>query len=221
MSYLPDSARNQTAPPLDALRSEGDLNLSPLRQDWARRHLDATTTVDVPTMHRTGTAGYAQFDDAEVVQLPTRDPDLGLLVVVPRGDSTLADLEAHLPQLWPTLRAPKSARVQLALPRYQVETALSLRAPLIALGMRDAFARGRADLTGIVGRKDTCVDEVVHKTYLKVYEQGIEAAAATAIVSRGAAPGRPQVVTIDRPFLFALVHAKAGALFLGRLVDPR
>ncbi|MCC7377122.1 MAG: aspartate aminotransferase family protein [Verrucomicrobiales bacterium] len=43
MSHSSTGAPTQPTPPLDALRSEGDLNLSPLRQAWARQYLDDAT----------------------------------------------------------------------------------------------------------------------------------------------------------------------------------
>lgn len=43
MAPSTDSAGTANTPPLDALRSEGDLNLSPLRHAWTEQHLDPST----------------------------------------------------------------------------------------------------------------------------------------------------------------------------------
>jgi serpin B len=63
---------------------------------------------------------------------------------------------------------------------------------------------------------------VIHKTFVKVDEQGTEAAAATAMAFAGMAPGQPpREVRVDHPFLFLIVDKKnACVLFMGRLLDP-
>ena len=49
-------------------------------------------------------------------------------------------------------------------------------------------------------------------------EKGTEAAAVTRMFHIGSAP---QVVEVDRPFVFLLRHVETGAvLFLGRMVAP-
>jgi serpin B len=61
---------------------------------------------------------------------------------------------------------------------------------------------------------------VVHQADIAVDEKGTTAAAAT-----GVAVGMKSValssLTVDRPFLFFIVHQPTGALlFAGRVVDP-
>jgi serpin B len=69
---------------------------------------------------------------------------------------------------------------------------------------------------------------VFHQTWLKLDENGTEAAAATAVAMRAGASARqeppppPIEVRVDRPFVFAIQHVPSGTcLFLGRLTDPR
>jgi serine protease inhibitor len=61
---------------------------------------------------------------------------------------------------------------------------------------------------------------VKHKTYVKVNEEGTEAAAVTSVeIGKGVA--MPVTVQVDRPFLFVIhdKHSKA-MLFMGKIVDP-
>jgi len=53
-------------------------------------------------------------------------------------------------------------------------------------------------------------------------ENGLEAAAATAVtILAGGAPEQPMAITVNRPYLVALVDVPAGAiLFLGHVEDP-
>jgi serpin B len=58
---------------------------------------------------------------------------------------------------------------------------------------------------------------------LKVDEQGLEGAAATAVMIRlmSMDTRRPLEVRVDRPFLLVVQHAATGALyFLARVTDP-
>jgi serpin B len=69
------------------------------------------------------------------------------------------------------------------------------------------------------------LSEVYHKTFLKLDEEGTEAAAATAVrfATLGIhEPPKPVTVNVDHPFLFAIQHESTGAiLFLGHITDPR
>ena len=67
----------------------------------------------------------------------------------------------------------------------------------------------------------------IHRATITVDEQGVEAAAATAVevVTFGIGGHRndePIEVRVDRPFLIAIQDVSTGlCLFLGRVVDPR
>jgi serpin B len=66
------------------------------------------------------------------------------------------------------------------------------------------------------------VRDVLHKTFLELDENGTEAAAATAVVvaGRASAPIDPVTVTVDRPFLTAIVDRQTRTLvFLGRVTE--
>ena len=115
--------------------------------------------------------------------------------------------------------------MELVLPRFEVNTALSLKQSLAALGMPKAFANG-ANFTGMSEQDKTLkIDEVVHKAVLKVDEQGAEAAAATGVIVALASPPQerePRRFVVDQPFLVAIRDLPSGALlFLGRVTEPK
>jgi serine protease inhibitor len=69
------------------------------------------------------------------------------------------------------------------------------------------------------------LSSVLHKTWVSVDEQGTEAAAVTAAVMSGAAPGeKPRIpfeIRLDRPFVWAIRdNATGGLLFLGAIEKP-
>ena len=73
------------------------------------------------------------------------------------------------------------------------------------LGMSSAFSG--ADFSGMDGTQMLYIDKVLHKAYIDVYEEGTEAAAATALVMTfGSAGPRFIEFRADHPFIF-LIHS--------------
>jgi serpin B len=115
-------------------------------------------------------------------------------------------------------------QVSLALPRFRVTSGFALRPLLAALGMPLAFSP-EADFSGITTAQRLRIDQVAHKAYIDVNEEGTEAAAATAVIMKASArfmkPEPPVEMIVDRPFLFAITDMESGLpLFLGRVTDP-
>ena len=196
-------------------------------------HLGDGQSVDVPTMTRKDSYGYAKHEGFVAVALPYAGGDLQLLVLLPATATGLPNLESQLtPALLMDCARLKSEDILLYLPRFKLEPPLfALRETLQALGMESAFdvPQGSANFDGIAPRRPNdylYISNVFHKTFVEVDEKGTEAAAATAVVMMRATAhfeeAKPIEVRVDRPFLFAIQHRLSGAcLFLGRVVDPR
>jgi len=114
----------------------------------------------------------------------------------------------------------RTAELEVALPRFKLETDMSLRRDLEALGMKLPFDPERADFApmfaGRVGK--TFISEVRQKTWIAVDEEGTEAAAATGVTVgvTSARIERPIPFVVNRPFIYALRDARTGLLlFLG------
>lgn len=179
------------------------------------------TTVDVPMMRLFELLPYAKGEGWQAVSLPYAGGDLSMLVVVPDT----------LPAFETTLTADRVAeivgalstglQVNLQLPSWDTESALSLKDALAALGMPTAFTDA-ADFSGMTTEEALRIAEVIHQANITVDEEGTEAAAATAAIMRAtSAPFETVDLTVDRPFVFALLDNETGAvLFLGRVVDP-
>ena len=88
------------------------------------------------------------------------------------------------------------------------------------MGLVGAFDVDKADFTGMgTANGPLYIGDVIHKTVLKVNEEGTEAAAVTAVIMEcGAAmpPDHLVVLSFDRPFVCGIVDLENGApLFLG------
>ncbi|WP_017614554.1 serpin family protein [Nocardiopsis salina] len=171
----------------------------------------------VATMHRAERLPYARARGWSMVSLEGGH-ELSLDLFLPDDEASTppplgsADLEA-------LYAGRKQQQVELALPRFSVETDTSLLEPLGDLGVRDA-ASDLARFDGI-SEAPLKVDAMLHQSVLRVDEKGAEGAAATAavMVMSAAVPTRPVRFTADRPFVFAL-RRRGALLFLGRVSDP-
>jgi serpin B len=180
-------------------------------------HVDGGEAAQVPTMHRTGEMLLFHDEQLQALQLPYAGGELAMLVLLPRQQDGLAELEAQLTldRLDAIVQGLAEQQVELALPRFRMETQFELSETLQAMGMRQAFGRS-ADLTGIATAEDLYVKAVVHKAFVEVNEEGTEAAAATA-VGVGVTSMPPSMI-VDRPFLFVIRERLSGTiLFLGQV----
>lgn len=117
-----------------------------------------------------------------------------------------------------------SASVNLQMPKWEYAYELNdMRPELSMLGMGIAFS-GAADFSKIYDRSQISVyiSKAIHKAYIKVNEEGTEAAAVTVIgMEYTNLPAAPPVFKLDHPFLYAIIEKQTGAvLFLGMVNDP-
>ncbi|HCP32007.1 TPA: hypothetical protein DIT45_01965 [Candidatus Acetothermia bacterium] len=107
--------------------------------------------------------------------------------------------------------------VHLVMPKFSFTSGFDLKGMLCKLGMPAAFSE-EADFSGMDGTHDLWIDDVYHKAFIKVDEQGTEAAAATGNVM---VPAAPIPVWIDHPFILLIRDRETGViLFLGRVLNP-
>ena len=116
------------------------------------------------------------------------------------------------------IQGAESAVVQAQLPKFENACSYSMKEPLEAMGVTDAFGP-QADFTrlGRYGDNGLFISETLHKTAITVDERGTKAGAVSAAPAGGSA--RPEdiyTVTLDRPFVYAIVDTETALpLFLG------
>ncbi|HXC36446.1 MAG TPA: serpin family protein [Candidatus Acidoferrales bacterium] len=191
-------------------------------------HVSSEKAVTVPLMQQTAEFGYAEFPGLQALEMPYAGGDISMVVLLPRDVDGLGKIEAQLTpanlKTWTAGLA--NQKVQVFFPTFTVTSEFSLANTLSAMGMPDAFDVRNADFSGMDGRKDLYISRVIHQAYVKVDEEGTEAAGATAVmVTLGAAydthePPIP-VFRADHPFLLLIRDNQTGSiLFLGRVMDP-
>ncbi|OLF18757.1 serpin family protein [Actinophytocola xanthii] len=175
---------------------------------------------EVPTMELSERIGYAAQDGWRVATLRAVG-GVEAVVLLPDGDLAEAEAALDADSLAELLDAPRLTQIDLALPRLRVSTKTRLADRLRQLGVRTVFTR-HADLHEI-SPAPLAVDEVLHEAVLTIDEEGLEGAAATAVMMRmvSLVTSSEQLV-VDRPFLLLVRHAATGVVyFLARVTDPR
>jgi serpin B len=184
--------------------------------------LDGSTTT-VPMMNQQKPHGYYKGDGWQAVDMEYSGNELSMVVVVP-DDGKFADIEDKMDATFmeDMYRNLSSSEVKLSFPKFTIEKGMLLSSVLKSLGMNQAFSMG-ADFSGMDGTKDLYINEVIHKAFVKVNEEGTEAAAATAVVMElKSMPMDVIELKVDRPFIFVIRDIPTGTtLFVGRVVDPK
>lgn len=147
-----------------------------------------------------------------------------MLVLLPEKGMDFASFEKELSlkKLRALQAAFKDEVVDLALPKFELESTADLTNPLQAMGMKKAFS-WQADFSGISRDIPLSISQVFQKANITVDEEETEAAAATdVVIERIMLPPRPTVsFRADRPFFFVIRHRKTNlVLFLGRVEKP-
>jgi serine protease inhibitor len=219
--------------PADAIHDDtvsALVNALYLKCAWRHRFTEGATTPrafhapggtrQVPTMELSEKLAYAAQDGWQALALPAVG-GVTATVLLPDGDFAEAEAALDADSLGALLDAPEPTQVNLRLPKIDVSMQAELTPPLNQLGVRKVFSRD-AELGGI-SASDLAVQAVLHESVLKLDEQGLEGAAATAVMMRllSLPTGSPVDLVVDRPFLLVVRHDATGVVyFLARVTDP-
>ena len=170
-----------------------------------------TEIKEVDTMNKLDHFSYYEDTKVQAIQLPFTKDDMSALIILPRENTDInkyiSSLNSKETSLSDLISKLKYSKVNLELPKFQLEFFSSLKETLKDMGMTTAFSNN-ADLTGLREERNLKIDDVLHKTFLKVNENGTEAAAVTAVIIKytSARPVEEKVfqMKVNRPFLFML-----------------
>jgi len=179
--------------------------------------------VTASTMHQQASFPYAAGAGWQAVELPYVGEHLAMVFVVP-DSGRFAEVEELVSGglLAEVVGGLEDAQVNLGLPRFEFRTRASVADLLAAMGMPTAFDPAAADFSGMTADDRLFISDVIHEAFIRVDEEGTEAAAATAVVmDLTSAPVEVVDLQIDRPFLFSLYDRETGEiLFMGRVLNP-
>jgi serpin B len=167
---------------------------------------------------------YTETGDIQILELPYEGKRISMIILLPKGDN-ISSLEKSLSlgRLAEWRKGLEEDRVDVYIPKFTLATKYySMAKNFEDLGMQTAFTPG-ADFSGINGKNDLFIDEVIHQAFVDVNEQGTEAAGATSIGMKTSAMGAPRtpVFYADHPFVFLIQDIETGnILFMGMVSDP-
>ena len=183
-------------------------------------------SIKVPMMQPTSqksTFNYTQNKDLQILEMPYAGEDLSMLILLPLDDNIEAlENSFTIEKLTEWKKSLRRRKVNVYIPKFKFETKYFMKNTLRNLGMPTAFT-GSADFSGMTGKKDLKIDEVIHQAFIEVNEEGTEAAAATGIgVGMKTSMSRPPpIFKADHPFIFIIQQNETGnILFMGRVNNP-
>ena len=180
----------------------------------------------VDMMTQTNSFMFYQNRDVQAIELPYKNDSMSAVIIMPYTNTNI-DSFANLNNvnelsIKNILEGMEKTVVKLNLPKFEVGFYMKLKPVLQRLGMVFPF-RADADFSGINGSGGLYIDEVIHKTYLKVDEIGSEAAGVTIVDIRKNAPIAKVEMNVNRPFIF-IIRSKAlpkynDFLFMAKIKD--
>jgi serine protease inhibitor len=178
-----------------------------------------------PLMRQQGKYRYAETEQFQAVSLPYGKGSWSLYVFLPKQKSNLSQfLKALSATNWETWMNQFAARKgMIQIPRFKLSYDVTLNQALSELGMAIAFDQSKADFSKLSSTR-TNIDQVKHKTFIEVNEEGTEAAAATSVGITATSievENPPFEMVVNRPFFCAIRDNQSGEiLFMGAISNP-
>ncbi len=185
------------------------------------RQEDGTTqNIDFMTMEN---GRYLLYQDAtrQVIDLPYGNQQYSMTLIVPQEQHTVQEVAKTLNsnKLTEWLTKADTSKLELQMPKFKLEYQKELREILTQLGMGEAFSNQANFSRMLQSDQSLAISEVMHKAFVEVNEEGTEAAAATSVGV--VLTSLPQVVQINRPFIFLIREKSSNAiLFIGQFMNP-
>jgi len=200
------------------------LNALYFKDDWATAfnkaatqqaafHDSAGSTADVPMMSGTVTMPFHSDGRFAAIDLHYKSGRFSLTLVTTRDKpATFAEFAGVTG--WLTGADFEATRVNLQLPRFTLRQSMDVLPALDAAGL--ANARHDPAAFAPISRNPLDISAILQKVYLRINEQGTEAAAATSVMVRAASVrvDKTDFVSFDKPFIFALRDEASGLILL-------
>ncbi|XP_055916247.1 serine protease inhibitor 42Dd-like isoform X4 [Eupeodes corollae] len=193
--------------------------------------INENDSVKVEMMNGKAKYNYGYFEelDCTAIEMPYRDSDLVMLVLLPNSRTGLKSLEEKLQttdlhEL--TTQKMSVEEVVVKFPKFKVEFSAELTEPLKKLGIKKMF-NNDAEFGNILDSEENLhVSKVIHKAFIEVNEEGAEAAAATGVtiaVKCAFFPMRKKVnrFIANKQFFYIIWTKNKNIIFAGKLLDNK
>lgn len=175
----------------------------------------------VAMMNQTATFNYSHNDDFSIAEFPYGNQAFSMVVLLPEAGKTLDECLAQLTyKHWKTWSEQMGARtLEVKFPKFELIYSKDLVDDMQAMGMKDAFHSGNADFTKM-SAADLFIGILKQYTYLKIDEEGTEAAAITVagMIETSVGPSTTIPFYMNRPFIIMIKEKSTGSiLFMGKI----
>lgn len=186
-----------------------------------------SSQTEIDFMNRRAWMSYANTDGVSIVALPylTRQDvfdENGEYIETKKLDGVNISMYLMMsdgsfsPEEFLNKAEMDSTYITLSVPKFNIEYSTGLNDILKTIGINKAFEEN-AEFEKMFDNGNMWIDSSIHKTYIKVDEEGTEAAAVTALGMAGSSiPPEPIEVKFNKPFTFVIRDdANGEILFMG------
>lgn len=214
---------------INALAFEGEWENPYEKEDvWQQAFTNQTEEVQQVSMMHSEEQFYLRDDQAQGFVKYYQGGRYAFVALLPDKEISILDYVEGLDgqQLKALLDNPTSVTVVATMPKFKSEMQVDLQEVLKEMGMDLLFDMEQADFTamGTCTEGNLYINQILHKTYLEVEEEGTRGGAVTMVgMNCGAAPEEPEeqmVVTLDRPFVYLVVDTSSMLpVFMGTVLS--
>jgi serine protease inhibitor len=168
---------------------------------------------------------FAVGDDFRAVNLYYGNAGYAMTLVLPDEGIFLSDWLTN--KNWSDWReltdSISGVTLNLEMPKFELEYELEEFGNLLQeLGMENAFDANLSDFSRInPNQEDLHISDTRHKTFIRVDEEGTEAAAVTSVEIGVTSAPQSFTIRFDRPYFYMIREVESGTiLFMGTMADP-
>ena len=192
-------------------------------------HLDNGRDIQVPYMFQNNKLlhGIDTARNIQLVEVPYERDVFSILFAIPETSSIetiVGDMNQDLLTEWIGIlnigsKTQYDRGIDIFIPKAELSQKLNLNSYLRAMGIRDLFTPGVADLSGMSDHR-LYMSQALHEARIKIDEEGTVATGATGVGI--SVTSVPEQIRIDRPFLFYIIHkSKSNSIiFSGKVLNP-
>ena len=165
------------------------------------------TSTNVNMMQQINVFNYYEDSTVQVFELEYKLDNLSAIVILPQSEVNINTyIESNFNETTLQMYCDNMTKqeIEIHLPKFSFESTFNLNSVLKRVGIKRPFNETAADFKLISPHSNLYVSSVLQKAFIKVDEEGTEAAAVTAVVLDGAILHDKKKVVVNRPFIFII-----------------
>ncbi len=212
---------------INALTLDAEWHTPYAKQDISKKPFYSPSGTVTAEMMQSKENYYIKTNNAEGFIKEYRNGDYRFVALLPNKD---VDIDEYISSLKSSsidtiIKSATEEEVIAAMPKFKSTFEITLNETLKNLGIKTAFDADYADFSelGTYQGGNLYLANVLQKAYITVDEKGTKAGAVTKaeIANKTSLPSRTYFVTLDRPFVYAIVDNENNVpLFIGKVINP-